>query len=721
MALPATDTFTGTDWTPLETYSASWSIRNGGFLIYSNAVCPVSTFVENGAWWNADVFADDQYATGTFTAVGTSSQGLAVRVNTAADNSYYGYYSSDVDSRLFKVVAGTWTQLGSAGAPWAVNDVVRLEISGTSLRPMVNGVTADIGVQTDSDLTSGAAGLSSFSYFDNINSRLDNWEGGNLGGTAYTLTAEPGTFNTTMLPAYFPRTYRLTLRAAGASANGTTSVTVAQPTGTLDDDILVAFIVDRATSGSSAAPTGWTRQGGAAGTGGRFQVFTAVKGRNSLSGTSWAFAGLTTRAQGRMIGYRNGNPFNPLNGTPTASINASGTTGTTALTTSVNLGMIIAGFASLANGSLWSAEAVASGPTLTERADSANSTFLSLAIADGTQTTAGSTGASSATMATAGANAAILVGLAIKVDRFLGAAPGLFRATTFPATLSKGGGAGGNVLTATQASFSVAMQPANLLHKQVLSAAQQSYALTGQAANLLFKHVMSAVFGSFAESGQAANLLNKHVLPAVKVDFALAGQAVTLTKTGVTQTLTAAYAQFNLTGQSAALLSKHVLAAAQGSFVETGQAANLLHKHVLPVVQATFAVSVQTSGLLWKHVLPATKQNYTLTGQTLGLLHGRRLVAVQQAYNLTGQAAGLLWGRWITAVFVSYALSGQDVTLTKAALILSPGNIVLHSSGTRTTHSSGQASSYRSEEYPNNQAADRPVGKSESRKIWQSR
>jgi hypothetical protein len=721
MALPATDTFTGTDGTALQTYSGNWSIRAGGFVINTNAVSPSSSALENAAWWNADAFADDQYATGTIAAIGGSALGLAVRVDTGANNSYYGYYSDATTSYLFKVVSGTWTQLGSTGAGWSAGDVIRLEISGTSLRPMVNGVTASIGVQTVTDLASGAAGLSGWNS-DTAN-RLDNWEGGNLGGAAstYTLTAEQGAFNTTMLPAYFPRTYRLTLRAAGASASGTTSVTVAQPTGTLDDDILVAFIVDRATSGSSTAPTGWTRQGGAAGTGGRFQVFTAVKGRNGATATSWAFAGLTTRAQGRMIGYRNGNPFNPLNGTPTARINASGTTGTTALTTSVNLGMIIAGFASLANGSLWSAEAVASGPTLTERADSANSTFLSLAIADGTQTTAGSTGASSATMATAGANAAILVGLAIKVDSFLGAAPGLFRATTFPATMSKGGGAGGNVLTATQASFSIAMQPANLLHKQVLSATQQSYTLTGQAANLLFKHVMSAVFGAFAESGQAANLLNKHVLPAVKVDFALAGQAVTLTKTGVTQTLTAAYAQFNVTGQPAALLNKHVLAAAQGSFVETGQAANLLHKQVMPVVQATFAVSVQTSGLLWKHVLPATKQNYTLTGQTLGLLHGRRLVAVQQAYNLTGQAAALLWGRWITAVFVSYALSGQDVTLTKAALILSPGNIVLHSSGARTTHSSGQASSYRSEEYPNNQAADRSVGKSESRKIWQSR
>ena len=54
----------------------------------------------------------------------------------------------------------------------------------------------------------------------------------------------------------------VTYRAASASlATGTTSVTPALPAGVAAGDLLLAFIVDHATSGNSSAPSGWTRQG----------------------------------------------------------------------------------------------------------------------------------------------------------------------------------------------------------------------------------------------------------------------------------------------------------------------------------------------------------------------------------------------------------------------------------------------------------------------------
>jgi hypothetical protein len=75
--------------------------------------------------------------------------------------------------------------------------------------------------------------------------------------------------------------------------------------------------------------------------------------------------------------------------------------------------MIIGAFASLASGATWSNEQVATNPgALTEQADSAFSTYLSLAIADGLQSTAGATGVSTSTMSgTAGNNAGALVSL----------------------------------------------------------------------------------------------------------------------------------------------------------------------------------------------------------------------------------------------------------------------------------------------------------------------
>lgn len=208
----------------------------------------------------------------------------------------------------------------------------------------------------------------------------------------------------------------VTFRAAGTAASGTTSVACSQPSGTASGDLLLAFVVDHATSGNSTAPTGWTRRGGVAGTAGRFQVFSATVGQGGLTGTSWTFSGLTTRALGRIVGYSGADTTTPLDGiTPSARLNASGTVGTTSITPASSGDMIVAAYAAMANGSTWSAESTTSPGGLTERADSANSTYCSLAIADGTQTTAGATGVSTATMATAGTNAAIL--LAIRANQ----------------------------------------------------------------------------------------------------------------------------------------------------------------------------------------------------------------------------------------------------------------------------------------------------------------
>ena len=204
---------------------------------------------------------------------------------------------------------------------------------------------------------------------------------------------------------------------AGTLATGTTSVTVSQPTGTSTGDTLVAFIADKATSGTTNGDTGWTRRAAGSGTGGRFQVYTAVVGQGGLSGTSWAWSGLTTTSCGIIHRFTGGDVNNPVTGTPTGRRNASGASGTTSTTPAVNNALIVAGFASLANGATWSAEKVATNPgALTERSDDANSTSQSIAVATGSQTTAAATGASSATMSSATNNAGVLLALAPAID-----------------------------------------------------------------------------------------------------------------------------------------------------------------------------------------------------------------------------------------------------------------------------------------------------------------
>lgn len=200
---------------------------------------------------------------------------------------------------------------------------------------------------------------------------------------------------------------------SAALGTGTTSVTVSAPAGAATGDILVAFILDKATSGTSgtAAPTGWSFVVAGAGTGGRIQAFVAVVGLNGLTGTSWTWTGLTTTSCGGILGATGGYGPSPTNGTSTGRVNASGTTGTTSITPTLDNSLIVAAFASLASGATWSGEQVATAPTLTEGFDKQNGTSQGLAIATGTLATAAATGASSGTMSANAANGGILLAL----------------------------------------------------------------------------------------------------------------------------------------------------------------------------------------------------------------------------------------------------------------------------------------------------------------------
>jgi len=206
----------------------------------------------------------------------------------------------------------------------------------------------------------------------------------------------------------------IAFRANGAVKTGTTSLSsMAQPTGTSTGDCLVAFVVDHATSGTSAAPTGWTNIANTSSANGRFQCFTAVVGQNGLTGTSWTFSGLTSRSVGFIVGFSGASTDFAHQPDVTASVrsNASGTTGTLGITPGQNGDMVVAGFAAFASGSTWSSEAVATAPTLTNAGGGANSTFCSVAAASGILAVPAATGASSATMGTAGVNAGILISI----------------------------------------------------------------------------------------------------------------------------------------------------------------------------------------------------------------------------------------------------------------------------------------------------------------------
>ena len=198
-------------------------------------------------------------------------------------------------------------------------------------------------------------------------------------------------------------------------ASGTSSASVAAPASVATDMLLVCVKIDRATSGTTTAPTGWTRVASTASTSGRIEVFVGVYGRNSMSAGPWSFTG-TTRTLARIESYTGATTADPGSGygmdaAPVVRYNASGTTGTAGITPVTNNAMILAAFGSLTANYTWSAETAANGPTLANEQESAYSTYLDLALVNAILATAGATGNTSATQSTGGNNAGAVVAI----------------------------------------------------------------------------------------------------------------------------------------------------------------------------------------------------------------------------------------------------------------------------------------------------------------------
>jgi hypothetical protein len=187
VALPATEAFTGANDTALNVHSASWAHNSGLLEIQSNGCAPDATGVECGARWTADAFANDQYSQCVLAAKSGSTAeavGPGVRHAAAGTGTYYGYYQDGGSTGYcFKMVAGTWTQLGATFGSAAAGVTLKLEVQGTTLTVYHNGVSQ--GTRTDSAIASGVGGITGFGSSTGM--RADIWEAGNL-STAVTGT-----------------------------------------------------------------------------------------------------------------------------------------------------------------------------------------------------------------------------------------------------------------------------------------------------------------------------------------------------------------------------------------------------------------------------------------------------------------------------------------------------------------------------------------------------
>ena len=166
MTLPATDTFTTGANGFLEDYSASWT-SNSGAQTMALLAASDDVYARGGGGtlslyhWNADTFNNDQYSQVKITAVASAGAvGPAARINTGTTKTGY-YYLMDWNLATYveKVVSGTITTL-TTGDGATVNDVLRIECEGTTIRPKKNGsLDTSHGESTDSAIARGRAGF----------------------------------------------------------------------------------------------------------------------------------------------------------------------------------------------------------------------------------------------------------------------------------------------------------------------------------------------------------------------------------------------------------------------------------------------------------------------------------------------------------------------------------------------------------------------------------
>jgi hypothetical protein len=170
------DSFTGTNGTALATYSSSWTINGGNFQINTNAVAANNNNSDAMATWNPISFSNDQYAEVTLSALTSGGYiGVTVRGQVGAFSGYGAYSDSNTNVKIIKWEAGTPTVLYN-GSAFAASDVLRLEVSGTTLTLKKNG--SIVTTVTDSTYSSGRPGLSG--YGNLTGSRGDDFNAGSI-------------------------------------------------------------------------------------------------------------------------------------------------------------------------------------------------------------------------------------------------------------------------------------------------------------------------------------------------------------------------------------------------------------------------------------------------------------------------------------------------------------------------------------------------------------
>ncbi|HTL39673.1 MAG TPA: LamG-like jellyroll fold domain-containing protein, partial [Methylomirabilota bacterium] len=177
--------FTAADGSSLTSYDSNWTILGGGININTNAA--YGTAVNTSmAQWTAGTFNDNQYSQITIAALTASNWiGTAVRTQGSGLNAYIANITSGGNYEIDKIVNGSGTLLASGNTAVQAGDILRLEISGTTLTIKLNGTT--LTQTSDSTFSTGRPGIEF--YGNSTSNRGDDWyadslasQGGGGGG-----------------------------------------------------------------------------------------------------------------------------------------------------------------------------------------------------------------------------------------------------------------------------------------------------------------------------------------------------------------------------------------------------------------------------------------------------------------------------------------------------------------------------------------------------------
>jgi hypothetical protein len=151
--------------------------------IVSNQVMPQGVGLEGIETWNANTFTNDQFAECKIAALGNSGSIVGVVLRAAAPPTmtmYWigaGIYSNVTYTFIKKRVSGTETQLIGPTQAWAVGDILRAEIVGTTITVKRNG--AQVNTTTDAAIAGGRVGI--YVYNDTAGlAQLDDFNAGDL-------------------------------------------------------------------------------------------------------------------------------------------------------------------------------------------------------------------------------------------------------------------------------------------------------------------------------------------------------------------------------------------------------------------------------------------------------------------------------------------------------------------------------------------------------------